>query len=88
MSLDRIIEVREGQCSEWFERFPYEALGAQSFSIIYEENSMLAHVWILISTLISTSTYMYAEGPYVRLAALSLICGTEEDYKTWIEGVG
>ena len=40
VSLDRIVEVREGQCSEWFEQFPYEALEAQSFSILYEENSM------------------------------------------------
>ena len=30
---------------------------------------------------------MCAEGPYVGLAALSLICGTPEDYNTWIEGV-
>ncbi|KAL5474053.1 hypothetical protein EMCRGX_G028626 [Ephydatia muelleri] len=65
LSLDRIVEVREGQCSEWFEQFPYEALEAQSFSILYEEN----------------------KGPYVGLAALSLICGTPEDYNTWIEGL-
>ena len=46
VSLDRIIEVREGQRSEWFEMFPYEALEAQSFSILYEESSMfIAYVY-------------------------------------------
>ena len=35
--LDSVLEVRVGQRTNGFERFPYEEVDAQSFSLIYED---------------------------------------------------
>ena len=35
--LDSVLEVRVGQHTNGFERFPYEEVDAQSFSLIYED---------------------------------------------------
>ena len=39
VSFHRIVEIREGQLTEEFDRFPYEEVEGQSFSLMYEEES-------------------------------------------------
>lgn len=36
VKLDSILEVRIGQQSDGFDRFPYEEMNSQSFSLVYE----------------------------------------------------
>jgi hypothetical protein len=35
VSLHRVVEVREGQQTEMFDKFPYEQVKEQSFSLLY-----------------------------------------------------
>ena len=37
VSLHKIVEVREGQNTEKFDKFPFEQVEHQSFSLIFEE---------------------------------------------------
>ena len=37
MSLHKIVEVREGQKTEKFDKFPFEQVEKQSFSLIFEQ---------------------------------------------------
>jgi hypothetical protein len=37
VTLDQIYEVRQGQQTEAFKKFPYEETFSRSFSVIYEE---------------------------------------------------
>ena len=39
MQLHKIVEVREGQLTDSFEKFPYEEVKDQSLSLIFEEES-------------------------------------------------
>ena len=39
VSFHRIVEIREGQLTEEFDRFPYEEVEGQSFSLMFEEES-------------------------------------------------
>ncbi len=36
MNLQRVLEIREGQETVKFEKFPYEEVTEQSFSLIFE----------------------------------------------------
>ena len=48
--LDSILEVRVGQQTDGFEKFPYEEVAEQSFSLMYEEmkgvSIVICHVTI------------------------------------------
>ena len=37
VSLHRVLEIRKGQLTEKFDRFPYDEVEDQSFSLIFEE---------------------------------------------------
>ena len=37
MSLHKVVEVREGQKTKQFDKFPFEEVSDQSFSLIFEE---------------------------------------------------
>ena len=40
VSLHRVVEVREGQNTEMFDKFPYELVEKQSFSLIYQQEGI------------------------------------------------
>ena len=40
MSLHKVVEVRKGQRTHMFDKFPYEQATDQSFSLIYEQEGM------------------------------------------------
>ena len=37
VSLHKVVEVREGQKTEQFDKFPFDEVASQSFSLIFEE---------------------------------------------------
>lgn len=37
VSLHKVVEVREGQKTKQFDKFPFEQVSDQSFSLIFEE---------------------------------------------------
>ena len=37
VSLHKVVEVREGQKTAMFDKFPYEQVDKQSFSLIYQQ---------------------------------------------------
>ena len=43
VSLHRVMEIREGQRTETFERFPFERAKNRSFSFIYQEEGELPY---------------------------------------------
>ena len=40
MSLHKVVEVREGQRSAMFDKFPYEQVEKQSFSLVYQQEGI------------------------------------------------
>ena len=40
VSLHKVVEVREGQRTEQFDKFPFDQVSGQSFSLIFEEERM------------------------------------------------
>jgi hypothetical protein len=49
VSLHKVVEVREGQKTRQFDKFPFEQVSGQSFSLIFEEErrSNESSVWLL-----------------------------------------
>ena len=43
MSLHRVVEVREGQKTDMFDKFPYEQVENQSFSLLYQKEGKHMH---------------------------------------------
>ena len=39
VSFHRIVEIREGQQTDQFDRFPYEEVDGQSFSLMFDDES-------------------------------------------------
>ena len=86
VSLHRVVEVREGQLTEKFDKFPYEQVKNQSFSLIYQQEGarlefplqlFISFNWL---TLISDKRYAY-------LTSLDLICDHPLNYELWINEV-
>ena len=50
VSLHKVVEVREGQATAMFDKFPYEQVENQSFSLVYlqEGDSYLAKTFLSI----------------------------------------
>ena len=80
MRLDSILEVRLGQQSYGFERFPYAEVDEQSFSLMYENVKgccLFFHHDVNFHTL----------GKYARLESLDLVCDHPRHFDEWIKGV-
>ena len=41
VGLNKVLEVRKGQLTEKFDQFPYEEVEDQSFSLIFEQVSIM-----------------------------------------------
>ena len=96
MKLHKIVEVREGQWTDSFNKFPYDEVQDQSLSLIFEEESecyppppththtqtdmVLQHVCINLILFIAAKKF-------VRLTSIDLICDHPDNYDQWIEGV-
>ena len=46
VSLHKVVEVREGQRTEQFDKFPFEQVSGQSFSLIFEEERRSNLHWL------------------------------------------
>ena len=48
MSLHKVVEVREGQNTEMFDKFPYEQVEKQSFSLVYQQEGKFRYKEIMM----------------------------------------
>ena len=55
VSLHKVVEVREGQNTDMFDKFPYPKVEDQSFSLVYpKEGTSTANILILETNLYKT----------------------------------
>ena len=91
MLTEHVVEVREGQDSEGFDRYPYEEVDDQSFSVLVEgmkRGWMIVHC--VLSALFNYPLWVLA-GPtnntYAVLQSLDLICDSAEEQRLWCRAV-
>ena len=80
--------MREGQRSAMFDKFPYEQVEKQSFSLVYQQegsSSIAAKLHTLYST--NFTPYLKTDKRYAYLTSLDLICDQPESYDLWIKEV-
>ena len=90
VSLYKVVEVREGQNTHMFDKFPYEQAENQSFSLIYEQECichivMHIHIYSMIRTI--SGRFTHADKRYAHLTALDVICDSDKTYDTWMYAV-
>lgn len=50
LSLRRVVEIRQGQETVKFEKFPYDQVVDKSFSLLYESESEPTWIWTVDTT--------------------------------------
>lgn len=91
MLTEHVVEVREGQDSEGFDRYPYEEVDDQSFSVLVEG---IKRGWLTACCVISALFYCLLFGlagprnnTYAVLQSLDLICDSSEEQQLWCQAV-
>ena len=88
MSFHKVVEVREGQKSEMFDKFPYEQVEKQSFSLVYQQEGTEAKLYAMAYSYFLTILSLYrTDKRYAYLTSLDLICDHPESYELWIKEV-
>ncbi|XP_065898553.1 1-phosphatidylinositol 4,5-bisphosphate phosphodiesterase delta-4-like [Dysidea avara] len=72
LQTEHIVDVREGQKSDGFDKYPYEEMEQQSLSVFVEEEKQI-------------STMPGQSKRYVMLQSLDLICDSELEQQLWLE---
>lgn len=85
MSLHRVVEVREGQKTEMFDKFPYEQVENQSFSLVYPHEGIQLRVSFDYPAINAFCGFVGKR--YAYLSSLNLICGDPVSYNLWINAV-
>ena len=94
VSLHKVVEVREGQQTDMFDKFPYEQVKEQSFSLMYmKEGGQLAQSCMLYTRQsfqlckCKVLTNLISDKRYAYLTSLNLICDHPQNYDIWINEV-
>lgn len=87
VSLHKVVEIREGQRTETFDRFPFERAKNRSFSLIYQKEgeSLQLHY---SQCLVPMAVLLLIDAKYVHLESLDLICHSPHSSDLWINDVG
>ena len=89
VSLHKVVEVREGQRTYMFEKFPYEQAESQSFSLIYEQEGRYIPMVKVVADhgFIPLLSITNKDKRYAHLTALNVVCFHEKTYNTWMNAV-
>ena len=49
VSLHKVVEVREGQRSAMFDKFPYKQVEKQSFSLVYQQEGRVINYGVIFN---------------------------------------
>ena len=88
VSLHKVVEVREGQRSTMFDKFPYEQVENQSFSLVYLHEGILPLTVYSNNVTAIMNFGLYVDKRYAYLTSLDLICDYPQNYDLWINEVG
>ena len=93
-----MMEIREGQRTETFDRVHYERAKNRSFSLVYQKEGEPVYMYnknysmqvcssVLTAHALTSNTYVIIDAKYVHLESLDLINHCPCDYDLWINEV-